>query len=97
MGFRVVAVGLGGEIADDAIRLSAHIYLDSKKEDAVVPLQRLGGAKAIVTTIGGVQAIAALMVALVPQGRLVLLDAGEDPLPVSAGHLVRGSGTCWDR
>jgi alcohol dehydrogenase len=25
-----------------------------------------------------------------PQGRLVLLGAGKDPLPVSAGHLVRG-------
>jgi alcohol dehydrogenase len=30
------------------------------------------------------------MAALAPQGRLVLLGAGRDPLPVSAGHLVRG-------
>src|SRR4051812_13974613 len=27
---------------------------------------------------------------LAPQGRLVLLGAGKDPLPVSAGHLVVG-------
>jgi len=36
------------------------------------------------------QAVAALMAALAPQGRLVLLGVGRDPLPLSAGHLVRG-------
>jgi alcohol dehydrogenase len=30
------------------------------------------------------------MPGLAPQGRLVLLGAGKDPLPVSAGHLVIG-------
>ncbi|UWU75265.1 alcohol dehydrogenase catalytic domain-containing protein [Bradyrhizobium huanghuaihaiense] len=90
MGFRVVAVGRGADIADDALRLGAHIYIDANKEDAVGHLQGLGGASAIVTTIGDVQAVAALMAALAPQGRLVLLGVAKDPLPVSAGHLVRG-------
>jgi alcohol dehydrogenase len=45
MGFRVVAVGCGGDIADDALRLGAHIYLDSKKEDAAARLQSLGAPK----------------------------------------------------
>lgn len=90
MGFRVVAVGRGEDIADDAVRLGAHVYIESKKEDAAVRLQGLGGARAIVTTIGDVQAVGTLVSALAPQGRLVLLGAGKDPLPVSAGHLVRG-------
>lgn len=90
MGFRVVAVGRGAGIADDALGLGAHVYLDAKKEDAAARLQSLGGAKAIVTTIGDVREVAALMAALAPQGRLVLLGVGKDPLPVSAGHLVRG-------
>lgn len=30
------------------------------------------------------------MAGLAPQGRLVVLGAGKDPLPVSAGHLVGG-------
>ena len=90
MGFRVVAVGRGAGIADDALGLGAHVYLDAKKEDAAARLQSLGGAKAIVTTIGDVQEVAALIAALAPQGRLVLLGVGKDPLPVSAGHLVRG-------
>src|SRR6185295_3905555 len=36
--------------------------------------QSLGGARAIVTTIGHVQAVAALMDALAAQGKLVLLN-----------------------
>ncbi|HTO61091.1 MAG TPA: alcohol dehydrogenase catalytic domain-containing protein [Bradyrhizobium sp.] len=90
MGFRVVAVGRGADIADDALGLGAHVYIDSKAEDPVARLRGLGGATAIVTTIGDGQAVAALIGALVPQGRLVLLGAGKDPLPVSAGHLVGG-------
>ncbi|MGW1420168.1 zinc-binding dehydrogenase [Bradyrhizobium manausense] len=90
MGFRVVAVGRGADISTDAITLGAHVYIDSKKEDPVARLQGLGGAKAIITTIGDVQAVAALTGALAPQGRLVLLGAGKDPLPVSPGHIVVG-------
>lgn len=90
MGFRVVAVGRGADIADDALRLGAHVYIDTKTEDPVARLQSLGGARAIVTMISDVEPIAALMSALAPRGRLVLLGVGRDPLPVSAGHLVRG-------
>ena len=90
MGFRVIAVGRGADIADDAISLGAHIYIDSRHEDPVARLQSLGGAKAVMTTISDVQAVAALTGALAPHGRLVLLGAGRDPLPVSAGHLVVG-------
>ncbi len=50
----------------------------------------MGGAQAIVTTIGDAGTISALMTGLSPQGRLVLLGAGKDPLQVSAGHLVVG-------
>lgn len=90
MGFRVVAVGRGADIAEDAFGLGAHIYIDAKNEDPVARLQGLGGAKAIVTTISDVQAVSALASALAPQGRLVLLGTGKDPLPVSTGHLVVG-------
>ncbi|MBB4189366.1 D-arabinose 1-dehydrogenase-like Zn-dependent alcohol dehydrogenase [Sinorhizobium terangae] len=45
-------------------------------------------AKAIVATIGNAEAVSSLMAGLAPCGRLVLLDADKDPLPVSAGHLV---------
>ncbi|WP_369809537.1 alcohol dehydrogenase [Agrobacterium burrii] len=90
MGFKVVAVGRGPDKAEDALTLGAHIYIDSKAEDAAAQLKSMGGAKAIITTIGNAEAVSSLMPGLAPHGRLVLLGAGKDPLPVSAGHLVVG-------
>ncbi|ONG59138.1 alcohol dehydrogenase [Pseudoroseomonas deserti] len=90
MGFRVAAVGRGQDIAEDALRLGAHLYIDTRQEDAAARLKSLGGAKAILTTIGNAEAVSSLMAGLAPRGRLVLLGAGKDPLPVSAGHLVVG-------
>jgi len=90
MGFRVVAMGRGSDIAQDALALGAHTYIDCNEEGAVGKLQALGGAHAIVTTIGVPSVVSALMPGLVPQGSLVLLGAGKDPLPVSTGHLVVG-------
>lgn len=90
MGFRVVAIGRGSDIAEDVRALGAHFYIDTDTEDAAEKLKSLGGAQAIVTTIGAPSAVAPLMAGLAPQGRLVLLGAGKDPLPVSTGHLVVG-------
>jgi len=90
MGFRVVAVGRGQDIAADARQLGAHRYIDSNKEDALEVLQSLGGVQAILTSISQPVAVSALLPALAPQGRLVLLGAGKDPLPVSSGYLVGG-------
>lgn len=90
MGFRVVAVGRGEDIEADAVKLGAHRYIDTEKENVVDALNAMGGAKAVLTTIGNVGAVSALMPGLAPEGRLVLLGAGKDPLPVSMGHLVGG-------
>lgn len=61
MGFRVAAVGRGQEIAEDALNLGAHLYIDTQTEDAVKKLRSLGGAKAIITTIGDAEAVSSLM------------------------------------
>lgn len=90
MGLRVVAVGRGSDIASDALALGAHLYIDGDAEDAVTRLTALGGAQAIITTVSHGATVAALMRALAPSGRLVVLGAGMDPLPVSTGHLVVG-------
>lgn len=90
MGFRVVALGRGDDIAETVLALGAHVYVDTAREDAAVRLRSMGGAQAIVTTVGHSATVSALMPGLVPQGRLVVLGAGKDPLPVSTGHLVVG-------
>jgi len=90
MGFKVAAVGRGQDIAEDALKLGAHLYIDTNAEDAAARLRSMGGAKAIITTIGNAEGVSSLMGGLAPRGRLVLLGAGKDPLPVSARHLVVG-------
>jgi alcohol dehydrogenase len=90
MGFRVVAVGRGAEIAEDAKTLGAHIYIDNNEEDAAAKLMSMGGARAIVTTVSHADTVSKLTGGLAPQGRLVLLGAGKDPLPVSTASFVGG-------
>jgi len=90
MGFRVVAIGRGAGTAEDAMALGAHVYIDAEQQDAAARLKAMGGAQAVVTTIGHAGTVSALLGGLAPQGRLVLLGAGKDPLPVSAGPLVVG-------
>ncbi|SAK92011.1 alcohol dehydrogenase [Caballeronia hypogeia] len=90
MGFRVVAIGRGADIAQNAKALGAHAYIDSNAEDAAGRLKNMGDARAIVTTISQADAIAALLAGLAPQGRLVLLGAGPESVPVPTGYFVGG-------
>ncbi|GAD21693.1 alcohol dehydrogenase [Acidovorax sp. MR-S7] len=104
MGFRVVAIGRGGDIAADALALGAHVYIDNREEDAAARLKALGGAQAIVTMIDHADTVSALLAGLAPEGRLVVLNPGRSPLQVPAGLLVGGqrsilgsiTGTPWD-
>lgn len=88
MGFRVAAIGRGGEIAADARALGAHIYIDTGIEDAARRLQREGGARAIIVTAASAAVASSLLTALAPQGTLVMLGTGRESLTVAAGPVV---------
>lgn len=90
MGFRVVAIGRGSDIAADTLALGAHVYIDIHEEDAVAQLKSMGGAQAIVSTIDHADTVSALLGGLAPEGRLVVLNPGKGPLQVPAGLLVGG-------
>ncbi|MEJ8798327.1 alcohol dehydrogenase [Trinickia caryophylli] len=90
MGFKVVAVGRGQDIEEDVLALGAHAYIDTNEHDGAAKLKEMGGAQAIVTTIGNTATVSAVMGGLAPQGRLIVLGTGKDPLPVATGQLVRG-------
>lgn len=89
MGFRVVAIGRGTAKADDAIALGAHLHFDSEN-GAADRLREVGGAAAIVSTIGNSETVASLLPGLALHGRLVLLGVGKDPFVVSMGQVVGG-------
>jgi alcohol dehydrogenase len=90
MGFRVVAVGRGEGTGADAISLGAHAYVDARREDAAARLRAMGGAQVILTTITDSAAASALVAGLAPQGRLLVLGVGKEPLGVLPGLLVGG-------
>lgn len=90
MGFRVVAIGRGQDIAAEAAELGAHRYVDTDREDAAEVLTEMGGAQAILTTIVDAGVVSALMPGVAPGGKLVLLGIGKDPLAVSMGQIVGG-------
>jgi alcohol dehydrogenase len=90
MGFRVAAVGRGQDISADAMELGAHTYIDANVENAAEKLERMGGARAIVATVGRADVVSPLMMGLAPEGRLVVLGTGKDSLSISPGHLVVG-------
>lgn len=89
MGFKVVAIGRGSDIAEDALALGAHVYIDNEREDTVAVLKAMGGAQAMVTMINDGESVSALIGGLSPHGRLVLLNPSSE-LSVSASPLVVG-------
>lgn len=90
MGFRVVAIGRGEDIADDALALGAHRYIDGERLNAASELKQMGGAMAVLSTIPPGEAVSGILGGLAPLGRLVVLGGGKDPLVLSAGPLVVG-------
>lgn len=90
MGFRVVAIGRGTAIAEQARTLGAHVYIDSNVQDAAAALKSLGGAQAIVSTINHADVVSKVLTGLAPQGRLVLLGAGVDSVSIPTGYFVGG-------
>lgn len=90
MGFKVVAIGRGADIASEVLRLGAHVYIDTHTEDAVARLQGMGGTQVILTTITDSTAVSPLMPALAPHGKLLVVGVGQEPLAVSPGLLVGG-------
>lgn len=93
MGFRVVAIGRGQDIAELTHDLGAHIYIDNQLENAVDRLKELGKAQVILSTITNGEISSALLAGLIPQGKLIVVGVGKEPLVISSPLLVGGERT----
>jgi D-arabinose 1-dehydrogenase-like Zn-dependent alcohol dehydrogenase len=94
MGFHTVAVGRGG--ADKqalAKKLGAHEYIDNSAGSPVAALQKLGGAKVILATAPDSKSMSALVDALGPNGKLLVVGADMQPLSITPAQLIFGSKT----
>ena len=92
-GYNVAAIGRGSENAALAKKLGAHIYIDSQATNAAEELQRLGGADVILATAPNSKAMSALINGLGPNGKLVVVGAGPDPIEAIPAQLIFGSKT----
>src|SRR5215472_5750798 len=90
-GYKVAAIGRGPENADLAVKLGAHVYIDSNAGDAAQELQKLGGAQAILATAPSSKAMSSVIDGLAPNGKLIVVGATFDPIEVTPAQLIFGS------
>jgi D-arabinose 1-dehydrogenase-like Zn-dependent alcohol dehydrogenase len=88
MGFRTIAIARGADKAVLAKKLGAWRYLDSKAQDVVAELGKLGGARAIMATVTSGSAMSAVLGGLAPRGKLFVIGAGPEPVSAPMGILI---------
>ena len=104
MGFRTVAIARGADKEALALQLGADHYIDSTAHDVAAELLKLGGANVILATVTNGAAMASTIGGLDIDGKLLVVGAPWDPIPVPAFALLGGrrsiagwpSGTSMD-
>lgn len=91
LGFETIAVARGADKEPLARELGAHHYVDSTAGDPAQALQELGGVDLILSTVTSSAAMGAVFGGLRPQGRLLVVGASMEPIPVPAAALIGGS------
>lgn len=90
MGFRTVALSRGADKEALAKELGAHIYVDTKAQDAAEALQALGGADLVLCTAPNAEAISAVPGALAARGKVMIVAAAMGSLQINAMTLLSG-------
>ena len=88
MGFETVAIGRGQDKREMVLRLGAHHYIDTEREQPAQALQKLGGAKTILATAPDAKAMTQLIDGLGTDGVLLVVGASPDPLQASPIQLI---------
>jgi D-arabinose 1-dehydrogenase-like Zn-dependent alcohol dehydrogenase len=91
LGFEVVAIARGTEKEALARELGAHHYIDSTGSDPAEELQKLGGAKVILSTVTAAAAMNAVLGGLGARGRLILVGADIEPVEVVPAAVIGGN------
>jgi alcohol dehydrogenase/propanol-preferring alcohol dehydrogenase len=89
-GYRTVAIGRGTDARELSMKLGAHVYIDSETSKPAEELQKLGGAKTILSTAPSGKAMSSLIDGLKVNGKFVVVGAADDPIEVSPVQLITG-------
>ena len=90
-GFRTVAIARGQDTKDLALKLGAHAYIDSDATNPAEELQKMGGAKAILSTVPSGKAMSSVFDGLGDNGKLMVIGASVEPLEVSPVQLIKST------
>ncbi|AIR67945.1 alcohol dehydrogenase catalytic domain-containing protein [Dickeya fangzhongdai] len=88
MGFEVSVIARGIEKEATALALGGHQYIDGSRENAAERLKDQGGVDFIVATAPDSEAVSALLAALAPQGKVILLGTGRTPVQIMPGMMI---------
>src|SRR5579871_1517400 len=97
MGFRTVAIARGSDKEQFARSLGAMHYIDSAATDVGAELQKLGGAKVVLSTITVASAMEPALSGLDYDGQLIAIGVDAEPLPVDTAAMIgrRTSIKAW--
>ena len=87
-GYRTVAISRGKDAEALALKLGAHKYLDSESVNAAEELQKMGGAKVILSTAPSGKAMSTLIDGLGVEGKMIVIGASMDPIEVTPVQLI---------
>jgi D-arabinose 1-dehydrogenase-like Zn-dependent alcohol dehydrogenase len=90
MGFRTVAIGRGADKEPLAKKLGAQVYISTDAGSPGEALQKLGGARVILSTAPSSKAMSELVNGLAPNGSLLVVGADAQPLNVTPLQLIGG-------
>jgi D-arabinose 1-dehydrogenase-like Zn-dependent alcohol dehydrogenase len=105
MGFETIAIGRGKEKEEMVRKLGATHYIDTRSQNAVEELNKLGGAEVILATVPSGKAMSAVLGGLAINGKLNVIGAAADEgievpplLLISGRRSIKGwpSGTSID-
>jgi len=71
-----------------AVKLGAHHYIDSSKDDIKKELNKLGGAKVVLWTATSAQGMSDFFDALDLEGQILVVAVMQDLLPVSSLQMI---------
>jgi len=90
MGCQTVAVARGTDKAPLALELGAHHYVDSTTQNVAGELNRLGGARVVLSTVTNAKAMSAAIAGLAVDGKLIVIGASPEAIEISPLLLILG-------
>src|ERR671933_832614 len=91
MGFNTVAIGRARDKEEELMKnLGARQYIDSRSDNTVEELNKLGGAKVILATVPSGKAMSEILGGLAVNGKLVVIGASDEPIQVPTSLMILG-------